>query len=396
MSETTQAFGDLPRRLRSTAGLSQEDLAERSGVSRNGISDLERGLSHSPRFETVRLLADGLGLDADERATLLAAARPAMWPDVLPEPATRPRNSLPAPLTRLIGRETDVMTLQGRLQDDAVRLLTLTGPGGVGKTRLALAVTEQPGNAFPDGRVFVDLAPLRDPSLLLPHVAATLRLREPAGRILSDVIHDYLCERDVLLVLDNFEHVLPAAPVVADLLAAGPRVKVLVTSRAPLRLRVEREYPVPPLRLPGNEDARNITALAANEAVAFFVDRARAVQPDFALTSDNAAAVIKICHRLDGLPLAIELAATRVRMLAPQAMLTRLDQRLPFLTGGARDAPHRQRTLRNTMAWSYDLLKPEEQALFRRLAVFSGGASFEAVEAVANPDDDLDVFGDLE
>ena len=207
-----------------------------------------------------------------------------------------------------------------------VRLVTLTGPGGVGKTRLALAVAEQLVDAFPDGLIFVDLAPLRDPVLLLPHLAAAVGVREAAGRALIDVIHDFLRERDVLLVLDNFEQLLPAAPVVSDLLAAAPRVKVLATSRAPLRVRGEREYPVPVLRLPTPDDARDIPALAAIEAVAFFVDRVQAVQPDFALTADNAAAVIEICRRLDGLPLALELAAARAKILPPPTLRARLER----------------------------------------------------------------------
>jgi len=298
-------------------------------------------------------------------------------------------------LTPLIGRHQERAALTAFLRDGATRLVTLTGPGGVGKTRLALAVAERLVDAFPDGRVFVDLAPLRDPALLVPHVASTLGLREPAGRALTDIIHDFLHDREVLLVLDNLEHLLPAAPVVSDLLAAGPRVKVLATSRAPLRLRGEREYPVPVLRLPTPEDARDITALAANEAVAFFVDRAQAVQPDFALTSGNAAAVIEICQRLDGLPLALELAAARAKILPPATLQARLGARLPLLTGGPRDAPDRQRTMRDAIAWSDDLLSPEARILFHRLGVFVGGWTLEAAETVTDIDGDLDVLEGL-
>ena len=241
----------------------------------------------------------------------------------------------------------------------------------------------------------VDLAPLRDPVLLLPHLATALGVREPAGPVLIDVIHDLLRERDVLLVLDNFEPLLPAAPVVTDLLAAAPRVKVLATSRAPLRVRGEREYPVPVLRLPTSDDLREITVLAANEAVAFFVDRVQAVQPDFALTSENAAAVTEICRRLDGLPLALELAAARAKILPPPALQARLSARLPLLTGGPRDAPDRQRTLRDAIAWSHDLLAPETRVLFHRLGVFVGGWTLEAAEAVANVAGDLDILEGL-
>jgi predicted ATPase len=231
--------------------------------------------------------------------------------------------------------------------------------------------------------------------LLLPHAAATLEVRETAGRALADVVHDFLRERNVLLVLDNFEHLLEAAPLVADLLAAGPMVKVLATSRAPLRVRGEREYPVPPMALPTTEEARDLTALAASEAVAFFVDRAQAVQPDFALTPDNALAVIEICHRLDGLPLALELAASRAKVLPPATLLARLSARLPLLTGGTRDAPGRQRTLRDAISWSYELLSPEARSLFRRLSVFVGGWTLEAAEAVANLEGDREVLEGL-
>ena len=277
-----------------------------------------------------------------------------------------------------------------------MRLVTMTGPGGVGKTRLALAVADQVGDAFPDGLVFVDLAPLRDPALVLSHVAMMLGLREAAERGLVDVIHEYLRGREMLLLLDNFEHLLQAAPVAPDLLAAGPKVKILITSRAPLRVRGEREYPVPPLSLPVGAETGDLTMLEANEAVAFFVDRARAVRPDFALTADNAAAIAEICARLDGLPLALELAAARVKTLPPATLLHRLGARLPLLIGGSRDAPERQRTLRAALAWSHDLLSPEEQTLFRRLSVFVGGWTLEAAEAVAGLGNELDVLAGLD
>ncbi len=232
-------------------------------------------------------------------------------------------------------------------------------------------------------------------TLLLPHLATALGVREPAGRALIDVIHDFLREREVLLVLDNFEHLLRTAPVVPDLLAAGPQVKVLATSRAPLRVRGEREYLVPVLRLPTPEDARDISVLETNEAIAFFVDRVQAVRPDFALTSGNATAVMEICQRLDGLPLALELAAARAKILPPPTLQARLGARLPLLTGGPRDAPDRQRTLRDAIAWSYELLSPEARILFHRLGVFVGGWTLEAAEAVANFAGDLDILEGL-
>jgi predicted ATPase/class 3 adenylate cyclase len=301
----------------------------------------------------------------------------------------------PPPLTPFLGRETEIDEVTGLLHSPQVRLLTLTGPGGTGKTRLAQEIGLRLASAFADGAVFVDLAPLRDPALVLPEVAAVLGLRGAAGGALGDVARGYLAERELFLVLDNFEHLLEATPVVANLLAAGPGVKILVTSRAPLRLRGEREYPVPTLRLPTSTDARDLALLETNEAVAFFVDRARAVRPDFGLTQETAAAVTEICRRLDGLPLALELAAARVKILPPKTLLSRLSARLPLLTGGARDAPERQRTLRNAIAWSHDLLAPDDCRLFRRLGSFGGGWTLEAAEAVVNLEGDLDVLEGL-
>jgi transcriptional regulator with XRE-family HTH domain len=248
MREAPPAFGELLRRLRSAAGLSQEDLAGRSGVSRNGISDLERGLYQAPRFETVRMLADALTLSEDERAALIAAARPMVWEE--PPADRRPPSlvSLPAPLTRLIGRETELAALSAELQDRKVRLLTLTGPGGVGKTRLALAAAAELLDDFPDGVWFVDLAPLNDPTLVLPTMARALGLREGSDRSLADVVSVSLAAKHLMLVLDNYEHLLAAACVVSDLLRAGPEIVVLVTSREPLRLRGEQEVAISPSR----------------------------------------------------------------------------------------------------------------------------------------------------
>ena len=272
----------------------------------------------------------------------------------------------------------------------------MTGPGGTGKTRLALQAAAELLDDFADGVFFVPLAALSDPDLVPHAIAGALSVHEESDQPLVDRLKDFLAAKQVLLVLDNVEHLVDAAPVVGELLGVAPKLKVLVTSRVPLRLRAEREYPVPPLGLPRRKPPPTPEQLSQYEAVRLFIERAQAVKPDFAVDNANAPALAEICHRLDGLPLAIELAAARVRMLSPQAMLARLEQRLPMLTGGARDAPERQRTLRDTIAWSYDLLEPDEQVLFRRLAVFVGGATFEAVEAVANPDGDLDVFGGLE
>jgi predicted ATPase len=274
-----------------------------------------------------------------------------------------------------------------------VRLLTLTGPGGTGKTRLALRAAADVRDAFPHGVWLVELAPLTDTTLVPAAVARALGVRETGGRPLAEGgLRDHLREKRLLLVLDNCEHLLPAAaPLVAGLLAGCPGVTVLATSRSPLRVSGELQYPVPPLGLPdGAPPGANgdLEALAAVESVRLFVARARAARPGFVLTGENAAAVAALCRRLDGLPLALELAAARVTLLPPRALYARLaDGGLALLRGGPRDLAERQRTLRGTIAWSYDLLAPDEQALFRRLGVFAGGFTIEAAAAVAAGDD---------
>ena len=273
-----------------------------------------------------------------------------------------------------------------------IRLLTLTGPGGTGKTRLALAVAERVAPTFPDGVVFVPLAPLGDPALVASAIAERLGVRERAEQTLRDALVTHLAGKRLLLVLDNFEHLLPAAPLVAELLGACPALRVLTTSRAPLRLSGEHLYPVSPLALPDAGRLPSLEELGQTAAVRLFVERVRAVKPDFALSEANAPAVVEIVRRLDGLPLALELVAARARVLSPAALAARLDRSLPLLTGGAQDLPDRQRTLRETIAWSYDLLRPNEQVLFRRLGVFAGGCTLEAAEAVANLDEPFDVL----
>jgi predicted ATPase/class 3 adenylate cyclase len=297
------------------------------------------------------------------------------------------RHNLPVQPTPLIGREREVTTLQEMLGRAEVRQVTLTGPGGTGKTRLALQVAADLLEEFGDGVFFVDLAPIRDPGLVASTVAQTLGVRETGERSLLESLKSHLREKQLLLVLDNFEQVLEAAPTVAELLGAAPRLKVLVTSRAVLRLRGEQEFPVPPLAGPDPRRLPPAEALSQYAAVELFIQRAVSARPEFTVTNENAPAVAAICHRLDGLPLAIELAATRVRLLTPQAMLARLESRLKLLTGGARDLPARQQTLRSAIAWSYDLLTEAERMLFRRLSVFVGGCTLEAAEAVCDEGD---------
>lgn len=398
-----EAFGELLRRYRAAAGLSQVELAARAGLSRRAISDLERGRRRRPYPATVRRLADALQVEAAERSALLAARQPPAQsavrtqgpPDLAPRLSDRGR--LPAQPTALIGRDRELLDLQLRLQRPEVRLLTLTGAGGCGKTRLAVAVATMLQDTFAGRVVFVDLSSLRDPASVTAAVASALGIGEGSGEPLLARLQHSLASPPTLLVLDNFEHVLAAAPEIAALLAACPDLTVLVTSRIPLRVRWEHQVIVVPLAVPDDGPLADVETLAAIPAVALFLDRARVVRPDIQLSGENAAAITLICRRLDGLPLALELAAARTRLLAPQALASRLDQCLPLLTDGPRDVPARQRTLRAAIDWSYGLLDPREQRLFHCLAVFAGGARLEQVEEVCREDDDpaVDVLGGL-
>jgi len=303
-------------------------------------------------------------------------------------------NNLPLQLTSLVGREREVETVCSLLRKEDVHLLTLTGAGGTGKTRLSLQVGAELLEEYPGGVWFVELAALTDHTLVVSEIARTLGVVEQGGRPIIDTLKDYLREKKLLLILDNFEQVIQAAPQVGQLLQAAPQVKVLVTSRVPLKVRGEKEYPVPPLSVPDPHHLPSLDKLTQYEAVRLFIERATDVKPDFEVTNDNAPAVAEICVRLDGLPLAIELAAARIKMLPPEALLSRLSQRLKLLTGGAKDLPARQQTLRNTIEWSYDLLSEGEKQLFWRMAPFNGGRTLQALEEVCNHDGRLliDVF----
>ncbi len=386
-SESSE-LADLVRRLRFAAGLTQEALAERSGLSVRQIGDLERGLRKLPRLESIRMLGTGLGLSGAQQRDLFEAARPE-----LREPTPRisdadhsvhrPLASLPIPSSPLFGRDREVAELTALLSTSDSRLLTLSGPGGVGKTRLALDVTKQVAPMFRHGVVFVDCSPVSDVELVPSTIAQALGIRgsihHPYGQSLAAALNG----RHVLMLIDNFEHVIDAAPVVGEMLAHAPTVHVLATSREALRLRDEIIVPIEPLALPEEHHSEDAEKLLSVASVALLNYVARKTAPGFTVTSSNAQDIASLCRRLDGLPLALELVAPRLSIFSSNEVLHNLSKGRPLLTAGGRDRPHRHQTMRSAIFWSLDHVTQEEKEIFETLSVFSGTFTLEAALHVA-------------
>ena len=369
-TEPQESFAQLLLQARKRAGLTQEALAELAGISPRSVSSLERGINRAPRRDTLEMLFDALELTTEERVQWERTRRrlsTRTYPKSGIKHPDRPHTiRLPSPLTSFVGREEELQEVQQILSES--RLVTITGPGGAGKTRLGIGLAEADHHSYPDGVFFVSLAAIERPDLVVSAVIRALELDENGEQSPHEVLRGYLRERSLLLVFDNFEHVIAAAPLVSELLRDCPHLKALVSSRVPLRISGEHEYP--------------LRSLSEASSTILFVERTQQMRPEFQPDDSQIAAIAEICRRLDGLPLAIELAAARGRTLSPGALLARLEHPLSILAEGPRDVPARQRTLRDTITWSYDLLEPEHQTLFQALAVFRDGWSLEAAEAI--------------
>ncbi len=413
LTASTTNFGRWLKERRQSFGMTQANLADRAACAPSMIEKIERGLRR-PSHQVAERIAEVLRIPDGEREAFVEWARglPSNYLSSIPlsrtpikadQPGSATAGSgylLPSPVTATIGREHDLERARDILCRADVRLLTLVGPPGIGKTRLSLELAASLRDDFVDGIRFIPLAPLRDPKLLAATIAASLDLKG-GDHPINETLKDYLHDKQMLLVLDNFEQLIEAAPFVAELLEVAPGLKAVVTSRSLLHIYGEHEYPVPPLELPDLRNLPPAEALAQTASVDLFVQRAQAANHSFHLTPENAAHVAAICVSLDGLPLAIELAAARSKIFTPPALLKQMERRLSVLTGGPQDRDPRQQTLRGAIAWSYDLLNPHEQAFFRRLSVFVGGWTLDAATAVASgsanddPGDPLDTLSAL-
>jgi len=385
-------LAQLLKRLRLSAGLTQEELAQAAGISTRSVSDLERGISRTTRKDTARLIADALQLSGSARELFEATARGrAPGSEQGRQPGA---GQLPVPPTPLVGRDDDIGAICRRLRRPDVRLVTITGLGGVGKTRAALDIARRVAADFPDGIFFVNLAAVQDGRLVLASIAQAAGIRDSGPDPLEQRMAGRLRPLRALLLIDNFEQVVDAAGVVSDLLGTCPAIKCLVTSRCALRLKGENEHVLLPLRLPPAA-AGDVADLMRFPSVELFTQRVQAVLPDWALDEDNARAVAGICRRLDGLPLALELAATRMKILTPAALLERLGSQHELMSGGTRDSDDRHRTLQATLDWSYELLSPAAARLFLQLSVFADGWTLDAMTRVCETGSEIDALDAL-